>query len=193
MKYASAHNDGSRSFKHDFLNTHALQSANISLRRNLTHTADSYQLITGCMFNNHNYLENFEDSNSKCDNFFAIPTTSGICNAFNSRSIQDIFKPSKFMHIFQSVYAFTPKENNDIIRFSGSGAIYKLTFFLNAQTVNYFGLQNENVKKSSFLVSVADVLDSPGSLFNGFLVSSGFKVQVNIMASEFASNLDISI
>ena len=123
-----------------------------------------------------------------CDLFQPILTADGICHAYNSLKLSDVFKPSPYLKTFTEVYNVTLKEQVSIRNSSMSGLKSRVTFYLDGNQIlrpSHYPLGGiQSKKQTSFIVSLDSVFGVFHTKGNYFEVEPGSHVEIKVTPSQ---------
>ena len=112
-----------------------------------------------------------------CDKFYTIPTTEGVCYAFNVNPIKDTYEPSAFTEAFQAAFADDmPPSNATLFHGLGGDDNLGLFFVLDRQDM----LRSPKAARGSFEVAINSAEES-------------YNVRTEVVGVEFGHETEILV
>ena len=119
---------------------------------------DRYRMIGSCQYANFNSKYVISKTSNDCELFSPVPTSLGICHAFNAPPIgQDVMQESKFLSAFVTAYGqdFLVSNSSQLLPIFGNGMQLGLEMFLNKNS--FLEMTNSTpdyLTEKSFLIGI---------------------------------------
>ncbi len=127
------------------------------------------------------------DFQLKCDHFEPYITSSGICQVFNGANQKQLFKPSKYMDMFERVFRIP--DENEIKMPTGFGPSSGLFMVLDNHWRNHPKTEpNDPIYDAKvspdFVVSVGDTLSGFDVVRGGIRARAGYRTTIKLIPSQ---------
>ena len=129
---------------------------------------------------------------SLCSEFKPSLSDQGLCFTQNHAPIDDIFKPTKYLHTFKQIF-HSQQTRTPIIKNKGSGMRYKKSFMINANRVMDLknGIAWNDTQQATFRLAFHPNFDVPNLRDTSINVFVGYKTTIRLNTMQLESDASI--